>query len=141
MAWKRKSSHRSSIEADTIEEERRLAYVGITRARQTLAFTCRQAQAIRRNHRLCPSRFLDELPPHDLAWEGNDDTLTEVKAVRGNTALADIRAMLKARNRLLHLLSAHNAPLEEAFRGSTAQENSRRRHRAFRSCVLKVDAF
>ena len=42
-----------------------------------------------------PSRFLDELPPDDLAWEGNDDTPTEVKAVRGNTALADIRAMLK----------------------------------------------
>ena len=37
----------------------------------------------------------DELPPDDLAWEGNDDTPVEVKAVRGNTALADIRAMLK----------------------------------------------
>lgn len=31
----------------------------------------------------------------NIAWEGNDDTPTEVKAVRGNTALADIRAMLK----------------------------------------------
>jgi len=30
---------RSSIEAATIEEDRRLAYVGLTRARQTLAFT------------------------------------------------------------------------------------------------------
>ena len=36
-----------------------------------------------------------ELPPDDLAWEGNDDTPVEVIAVRGNTALADIRAMLK----------------------------------------------
>ena len=31
--------HRSSIEADTIEEERRLAYVGITRAKRNLALT------------------------------------------------------------------------------------------------------
>ena len=80
----------------TIEEERRLAYVGITRARQTLAFTF---AAKRKQYGeiidCAPSRFLDELPPDDLAWEGNDDTPTEVKAVRGNTALADIRAMLK----------------------------------------------
>ncbi len=88
--------HRSSIEADTIEEERRLAYVGITRARQTLAFTF----AARRKQYgeiidCSPSRFLDELPPEDLAWEGLEDTPVEVKAVRGNAALADIRAMMK----------------------------------------------
>jgi ATP-dependent DNA helicase Rep len=88
--------HRSSIEADTIEEERRLAYVGITRARQTLAFTFAAKRKQYGEIIDClPSRFLDELPPDDLAWEGNDDTPTEVKAVRGNTALADIRAMLK----------------------------------------------
>jgi ATP-dependent DNA helicase Rep len=88
--------HRSSIEADTIEEERRLAYVGITRARQTLAFTFAAKRKQYGEIIDCsPSRFLDELPPDDLAWEGLQDTPVEVKAARGNHALADIRAMLK----------------------------------------------
>ncbi|MHA5869087.1 hypothetical protein ACVSMD_42180, partial [Pseudomonas aeruginosa] len=42
-----------------------------------------------------PSRFLDELPPEDLEWEGMEDAPQEVKAAKGNAALADIRAMLK----------------------------------------------
>ena len=62
--------HRSSIEADTVEEERRLAYVGITRARQNLAITF---AAKRKQYgeiiECTPSRFLDELPPEDLQWE------------------------------------------------------------------------
>lgn len=88
--------HRSSIEADTIEEERRLAYVGITRARQTLAFTFAAKRKQYGEVIDCtPSRFLDELPPDDLAWEGLDDAPVEVKAARGNNALADIRAMLR----------------------------------------------
>ncbi|AVF57506.1 UNVERIFIED_ORG: ATP-dependent DNA helicase Rep [Pseudomonas parafulva] len=88
--------HRSSIEADTIEEERRLAYVGITRARQTLAFTFAAKRKQYGEIIDCtPSRFLDELPPEDLSWEGLDDAPVEVKAARGNNALADIRAMLK----------------------------------------------
>ncbi|MBF8778523.1 DNA helicase Rep [Pseudomonas fulva] len=88
--------HRSSIEADTIEEERRLAYVGITRARQTLAFTFAAKRKQYGEVIDCtPSRFLDELPADDLSWEGLDDAPVEVKAARGNNALADIRAMLK----------------------------------------------
>ncbi|WP_288377613.1 DNA helicase Rep [uncultured Pseudomonas sp.] len=88
--------HRSSIEADTIEEERRLAYVGITRARQTLAFTFAAKRKQYGEIIDCtPSRFLDELPPDDLAWEGLEDAPVEVKAARGNNALADIRALLK----------------------------------------------
>ncbi|WP_288461459.1 DNA helicase Rep [uncultured Pseudomonas sp.] len=88
--------HRSSIEADTIEEERRLAYVGITRARQTLAFT----YATRRKQYgelidCTPSRFLDELPPEDLQWEGLEEAPQEQKAARGNDALAAMLAMLK----------------------------------------------
>jgi ATP-dependent DNA helicase Rep len=78
--------HRSSIEADTIEE-RRLAYVGITRARQTLAFTFAAKRKQYGEIIDCtPSRFLDELPPDDLAWEGLDDAPVEVKAARGNNA-------------------------------------------------------
>ncbi|MCQ4312469.1 DNA helicase Rep [Pseudomonas stutzeri] len=88
--------HRSSIEADTIEEERRLAYVGITRARQNLAMTF----AVKRKQygeiiECMPSRFLDELPQEDLEWEGQEDAPVEVKAARGNDALAAMRAMLK----------------------------------------------
>ncbi|MCQ4321873.1 DNA helicase Rep [Stutzerimonas stutzeri] len=88
--------HRSSIEADTIEEERRLAYVGITRARQNLAMTF---AAKRKQYgeiiECMPSRFLAELPQEDLEWEGQDDAPVEVKAARGNDALAAMRAMLK----------------------------------------------
>lgn len=88
--------HRSSIETDSVEEERRLAYVGITRARQTLAFTFAAKRKQYGEVIDCtPSRFLDELPPEDLEWEGQEDTPVEVKAARGNDALAAMRAMLK----------------------------------------------
>lgn len=88
--------HRSSIEADTIEEERRLAYVGITRARQNLAMTFASKRKQYGEIIECmPSRFLDELPQEDLEWEGQEDAPVEVKAARGNDALAAMRAMLK----------------------------------------------
>ncbi len=88
--------HRSSIEADTIEEERRLAYVGITRARQNLAMTFAAKRKQYGEIIDClPSRFLDELPQEDLEWEGLEEAPKEVKAARGNDALAGIRAMLK----------------------------------------------
>ncbi len=65
--------HRSSIEADTVEEERRLAYVGITRARQNLAMTFAAKRKQYGEIIDCsPSRFLDELPPktsNGKAWK------------------------------------------------------------------------
>ncbi len=88
--------HRSSIEADTIEEERRLAYVGITRAKRNLALTFAAKRKQYGEVIDCtPSRFLDELPPEDLVWEGMEEAPVEAKAARGNDALAAMRAMLK----------------------------------------------
>src|SRR5690606_41507158 len=87
--------HRSSIEAGTVDEERRLAYVAITRAKRNLTFTF----AARRRQfgeiiDCLPSRFLDELPQEDLEWEGTEDVPVEQKQARGNSALADIRSLL-----------------------------------------------
>jgi DNA helicase-2/ATP-dependent DNA helicase PcrA len=55
--------HSRSIEDNEIEEERRLAYVGMTRAMEKLTLTHAMARALygRRDYNL-PSRFLDELP-------------------------------------------------------------------------------
>ena len=55
--------HARSIEDNEVEEERRLAYVGMTRAMERLTLTHATARALygRREYNL-PSRFLDELP-------------------------------------------------------------------------------
>ncbi|WP_286240935.1 DNA helicase Rep [Neptuniibacter halophilus] len=63
--------HRNSIETDNIEEERRLAYVGITRAKRCLTITlAKQRKQYGEVLDCIPSRFLDELPAEDLEIEG-----------------------------------------------------------------------
>jgi ATP-dependent DNA helicase Rep len=55
--------HRNSIAGETIEEERRLMYVGITRARHELTLTVAQKRRSGKDFRQStPSRFLEELP-------------------------------------------------------------------------------
>ncbi|WP_392567075.1 DNA helicase II [Utexia brackfieldae] len=56
-------SQRSLADSVQMEEERRLAYVGITRARQQLTLTCAQSRRLYgKEERNVPSRFLHELP-------------------------------------------------------------------------------
>jgi len=88
--------HRTSIEEDNIEEERRLAYVGITRAQRTLTMTLASRRRRGGEHVSCePSRFLAELPADDLEWQGRDSKLsTEEKKQRGNAHLANLKALL-----------------------------------------------
>ncbi|RMH38668.1 MAG: ATP-dependent DNA helicase Rep [Gammaproteobacteria bacterium] len=88
--------HRTAIEEDTIEEERRLAYVGITRARQELILTMAQTRRRFGEVITCqPSRFLDELPPEDLQWENPHAKLSDNEQQQVNQAnLAALRARL-----------------------------------------------
>jgi ATP-dependent DNA helicase Rep len=63
--------HRVSIDEDQIEEERRLAYVGVTRAQKGLCFTlAKQRRRAGELYDCSPSRFLDELPQDSLEWFG-----------------------------------------------------------------------
>ncbi|RAH37141.1 MULTISPECIES: DNA helicase Rep [unclassified Halomonas] len=88
--------HRNAIEVGTVEEERRLAYVGITRARRTLTMTlARQRKAYGELMDCTPSRFLDELPEDALEWEGRADREDpEKKQARGKDAIAGLRSLL-----------------------------------------------
>jgi len=88
--------HRSSIEQDTVEEERRLAYVGMTRARETLTMTLasrrKQYGEISKTE---PSRFLGELPAEDIECESFGDELPpEVKKQKGQESLNALKNML-----------------------------------------------
>ncbi|PAU77246.1 DNA helicase Rep [Halomonas salipaludis] len=97
MGWEEELlPHRNAIEAGTVEEERRLAYVGITRARRTLTLTlARQRKSYGELMDCTQSRFLDELPEADLAWEGRADKEDpDKKQARGKDALAGIRSLL-----------------------------------------------
>jgi DNA helicase-2/ATP-dependent DNA helicase PcrA len=62
--------HARSIEEQGVEEERRLAYVGMTRAKERLTLTHTATRSLfgTRAHNL-PSRFLDELPQGEIARE------------------------------------------------------------------------
>jgi len=62
--------HVRSIEEQGIEEERRLCYVGITRARERLVLTHATSRSLWGNRAFnLPSRFLEELPEDGIAWE------------------------------------------------------------------------
>ena len=89
--------HRTSIEEDNLEEERRLAYVGITRARETLTFTlAKKRKRFGELAHCTPSRFLEELPEEHLQWEGRpgDAPDPEAAQARGKAHLANLRGML-----------------------------------------------
>ena len=88
--------HRNSIEEENIEEERRLAYVGITRARKTLTISFATKRKRYGEIIDCePSRFLEELPEELLQWSGAGIELPEEeKKARGNASLADLKSML-----------------------------------------------
>lgn len=88
--------HQSSIDEDNIDEERRLAYVGITRAQKELIFTlCRERRQYGELVRPEPSRFLLELPQDDLAWESERKVLSpQERMQKGQSHLANMKAML-----------------------------------------------
>jgi ATP-dependent DNA helicase Rep len=93
--------HQTSIDEDNVAEERRLAYVGITRAQLTLTFSlCKERRQYGEMLKPEPSRFLLELPADDLQWEKDKPKMTEAqKEQKPSANIANLRAMLAANKR------------------------------------------
>ncbi|VAW54317.1 ATP-dependent DNA helicase Rep [hydrothermal vent metagenome] len=89
--------HRNSIMEENIDEERRLAYVGITRAQKELTITYAKKRRRYGEDIDCePSRFLSELPKEDIDWEGGGHEVDKVAAKeRGRNHLAALKDMLE----------------------------------------------
>ncbi|MCA0899875.1 DNA helicase Rep [Microbulbifer agarilyticus] len=86
--------HRNSIEDDNIEEERRLTYVGITRAQKTLTMTLAgKRKMFGENQDTTPSRFLEELPEEDCIFEGFGKASPEQNQAKGNETLGSLLSM------------------------------------------------
>ena len=89
--------HRESVEAGTIDEERRLMYVGITRAQLSLHLSyCRRRKRARELMSCTPSRFIGELAQEDLRYADTplspDEAAKEKSA--GTERLKSLKAML-----------------------------------------------
>ncbi|HQR12481.1 MAG TPA: UvrD-helicase domain-containing protein [Casimicrobiaceae bacterium] len=91
--------HRESVERGTIDEERRLMYVGITRAQQSLHLSyCLRRKRAGEMMSCTPSRFIGELAQDDLRYADTPlppDEAAKEKAA-GSERLRSLKAMLSA---------------------------------------------
>ena len=85
--------HSNSTEPEQIQEERRIAYVAITRAKKklTLSYTKRK-QTYQESVKVEPSRFLHEIPKTLLNW--NDGSQKAKTPETGKKHIDSIRALL-----------------------------------------------
>jgi ATP-dependent DNA helicase Rep len=89
--------HRESVASGSVDEERRLMYVGMTRAQESLQLSwCRRRKRAGEWQDALPSRFIGELTQDDLRHSevpaGPEEAAREKEA--GNARLKRLRAML-----------------------------------------------
>ncbi|QDI05140.1 DNA helicase Rep [Xanthomonas cerealis pv. cerealis] len=87
--------HEVSLEEGNLQEERRLLYVGITRAKEQLWMSYSKLTRKFGEHiRLKPSRFFAEIPAEEMQRDGADPVAdAERKKERANAGLAAIQAL------------------------------------------------
>ncbi|SJL83599.1 DNA helicase Rep [Vibrio palustris] len=89
--------HQTSVDEGNVDEERRLMYVGITRAQRELTFTvCKERRQYGELIKPTQSRFLDELPHDDIDWEMKKKPVSqEERMEKGQAHIANLKAMFK----------------------------------------------
>ncbi|MHC9083611.1 UvrD-helicase domain-containing protein [Luteimonas sp. RIT-PG2_3] len=88
--------HEASVDEGRIDEERRLLYVGITRAKEQLWLSyAREAQKWGEKLKQAPSRFFEELPAAEIQRDGADPVADAArKQERAQVGFASIKALL-----------------------------------------------
>ncbi len=92
--------HRESVAKGNVDEERRLFYVGVTRAQRSLHLSfCHRRRRAGEAIECQPSRFLSELAQDDLRWSGEPITADEAarEKAAGSDRLKQLKAMLAAK--------------------------------------------
>lgn len=89
--------HQTSIDQDDVQEERRLAYVGVTRAKEELILTfAKERRQYGEVIHMEPSRFLKEMPQDDLVWENRKQESTkQQKQEKAQVGIANLRDIIK----------------------------------------------
>lgn len=92
--------HSESVENDMVEEERRLMYVGITRAQRSLTLThCVKRKRAGEWQFVDPSRFINEINKEDVRLFGRKGGEPVVTKSEGKSRLAQMAAMLEQKRR------------------------------------------
>ncbi|MDE2357940.1 MAG: ATP-binding domain-containing protein, partial [Betaproteobacteria bacterium] len=89
--------HREAVEAGNVDEERRLMYVGLTRAQRSLQLSyCRSRKRAGEKVDCAPSRFIAELAQDDLRHSGEPLSADEATRAKnsGNARLAALKALV-----------------------------------------------
>ncbi|HIP81274.1 MAG TPA: DNA helicase Rep [Leucothrix mucor] len=87
--------HANSLEEDGLEEERRLTYVAITRAKKYLTITFAKTRNQYGEQISCePSRFLEELPEEHLEWADRKVVSHEERQETAESYISNLQAML-----------------------------------------------
>jgi len=88
--------HEGGIKEGRLEEERRLMYVAITRAKETLSISyAEHKRKFGDIERQKPSRFIDELPAEEIEREGDDpERDAEQRRERAGSHIAQLAALL-----------------------------------------------
>jgi ATP-dependent DNA helicase Rep len=91
--------HRESLEPAKLQEERRLMYVGITRAQLSLHLSyCEKRKQARELVPCEPSRFIAEMGKDDVRFSGGKEAAPPDKAT-GSARLESLKAMLAGNKR------------------------------------------
>ncbi len=90
--------HQNSLEEGDDQEERRLMYVGITRARHSLNISYAGKRLRYGEAQRCePSRFLEELPQEGIYWYGRDDSRDHQRHEQArDDQLSNLKALLES---------------------------------------------